>query len=110
MIVAALSMSIPGHFLRESSNPATSSSACSSIKSLNVIFPTGRHNTAGHKVTLKFRHCQTAEKLSNTGNDLYFCKVWIYILNHIIMAKDFREVAQSWLDGDFDPETKGKVI
>ena len=26
------------------------------------------------------------------------------------MAKDFREVAQSWLDGDFDPETKGKVI
>ena len=49
---------------------------------------------------------------------MYFCKVWaaraeqrrIYILNHIIMAKDFREVAQSWLDGDFDPETKGKVI
>ena len=26
------------------------------------------------------------------------------------MAKDFREVAQSWLDGDFDPETKGKII
>ena len=25
------------------------------------------------------------------------------------MAKDFREVAQSWLDGDFDPETKGKI-
>ncbi len=26
------------------------------------------------------------------------------------MAKDFREVAQSWLDGDFDPETKSKII
>ena len=26
------------------------------------------------------------------------------------MAKDFRDVAQSWLNGDFDPETKGKII
>ena len=26
------------------------------------------------------------------------------------MATDFREVAQSWLDGDFDPETKSKII
>ena len=29
---------------------------------------------------------------------------------HIIMTKDFKEVAQSWLEGDFDPETKGKII
>ena len=26
------------------------------------------------------------------------------------MAKDFKEVAQSWITGDFDPETKSKVI
>ena len=26
------------------------------------------------------------------------------------MAKDYQAVAQSWLTGDFDPETKGKII
>ena len=26
------------------------------------------------------------------------------------MARDYKEVAQSWLDGDFDPQTKCQVL
>ena len=28
----------------------------------------------------------------------------------IIMAQDYKEVARQWLEGDFDPETKCKII
>lgn len=46
---------------------------------------------------------------------LFFGHIMLYLhyvevhLKQLIM-KDYKEVAQSWLEGDFDPETKGKII
>ena len=46
---------------------------------------------------------------------MFFGHIMLYLhyvevhLKQLIM-KDYKEVAQSWLEGDFDPETKGKII